>query len=238
MVDVVPPGAGADGCLEEVDVGTGRSVSPTARDWRARVKAFGSRFTIDRKARQVLAAVLLGVAVVSAGAAWFAWPVREPATAAIPVMRSPEVAEAAEITVTVTGDVRSPGLVELPAGSRVADAVAAAGGLVPEVRSAGFLNLGRRVGDGELIVVEGVADDGEEPSGSESPAGGASPGPVNLNQADLAALDALPGIGPVTAQRILDYRAANGGFDSVDELQDVEGIGPATLAKLSGLVTV
>jgi len=135
--------------------------------------------------------------------------------------------------------VRKPGLVRLPAGARVADAIEAAGGVLPDT-DLSFVNLARKVVDGELIVV-GVTP----PPGVAGPAGGAAGTPpggpaalVNLNTASLAELQTLPGIGAVLAQRILDYRTKHGQFRSVDELRQVEGIGDAKFAQLKDRVTV
>jgi len=158
-----------------------------------------------------------------------------------------------EVVVHVAGAVRHPGLVRLPAGSRVADAVAAAGGLRPG-RSLGATNLARLVADGERIEVgaaapvqgAGAASGGASgtpasPGGSPGgPPGGTTGGgtPVDLNSATAEQLDALPGIGPVTASRILQWRAAHGRFSVVDELAEVPGIGPKTLADLRPYVRV
>jgi competence protein ComEA len=147
----------------------------------------------------------------------------------------------ADVVVDVTGKVRTPGLVTLPAGSRVADALDAAGGLRPGTRSRG-LNLARPLVDGEQILV-GVrpAPWPQQPAptgGSAVPGAPVPPAPVDLNTATLEQLDVLPGIGPVTAQAILDWRAAHGAFTSVDELLEVDGIGDVTLADIRDLVTV
>lgn len=151
----------------------------------------------------------------------------------------------AEIVVSVVGTVAKPGLVTLPAGARVADALAAAGGVLPGVDTTA-LNLARRLTDGEQIAVGVPAAEQPAPPPADGPPantagaalGGVPSGPVDLNAATLADLDTLPGIGPVIAQRILDYREANGPFQSTDQLQEVSGIGPATFAKLADLVTV
>jgi competence protein ComEA len=139
------------------------------------------------------------------------------------------------IVVSVVGRVAKPGLVKLRDGARVADALEATGGPARGVRLGG-LNLARRLTDGEQIYV-GVPT----PPNAESPAGASGSGepgegPVDLNSASLTSLDTLPGVGPVTAQRIVEWRSAHGRFDSVDQLQDVDGIGPTRFAQLKELV--
>ena len=141
-------------------------------------------------------------------------------------------ASAPRLFVNVVGAVRRPGLYTLKDGSRVADAVIRAGGPTPKAQIE-LLNLAARIADGEQIVVprRGLANPGAAASG-----GGAAAGPVHLNSATLEQLDALPGVGPVTAQKILDYRQQHGAFGSVDELDAIAGIGPARLEQLRGLV--
>ncbi|WP_394552115.1 ComEA family DNA-binding protein [Agromyces sp. MMS24-JH15] len=153
---------------------------------------------------------------------------------------SPEDASAAPaigepaLLVHVLGAVAEPGLVEVAAGSRVVDAIAAAGGLAADADPAG-VNLARPVVDGEQLIV---------PVAGQLPAPGApgamtpGDGKVHLNTADLAALDTLPRIGPALAQRILDWREANGSFASVDQLREVAGIGDATFSGLVDLVAL
>jgi competence protein ComEA len=138
------------------------------------------------------------------------------------------------LVVDVVGAVRRPGLVRLPPGARVADAVAQAGGLGPKAeRSA--VNLAAPVSDGQQVV---VPRRGSAPVGAAAP--GASPAaaptePVSLSTASLEELDALPGVGPVTAQKIVAYRQEHGAFRSVDELDAIPGIGPSRIADLRGL---
>lgn len=143
-----------------------------------------------------------------------------------------------EVTVHVAGAVVRPGVVTLPAGSRVIDALEAAGGGVPEA-DLDRLNLAAAVADGERVLVQKVGDPiAPAPPGSTGGTDPASTGPVNLNTADLATLETLPGVGPVLAQAIIDEREERGGFRSVNELRDVRGIGDARFADLEGLVTV
>ena len=134
-----------------------------------------------------------------------------------------------QIVVDVVGKVRRPGITVLPVGSRVVDAVRAAGGMRPGVEP-GTVNLARVLTDGEQVVI-GLPQAGNFPSGGSAPPGPGSPAGalVNLNTADQATLETLPGVGPVTAAAILEWRAQNGGFTSVDELLEVSGIGDAIL---------
>jgi competence protein ComEA len=158
------------------------------------------------------------------------------------------------VVVSVVGLVRTPGLVTLAPGARIADALQAAGGAVDGADTIG-LNMARPLGDGEQVVV-GLAPISGQPTalGSSVAAGSApipgAPAPVSgsvkpkagavldLNTATVAQLDALPGVGPVTAAAILAWRQAHGKFTSVDQLADVDGIGPARLEKLRALVRV
>ena len=146
-------------------------------------------------------------------------------------------AEPPEIVVHVVGAVRSPGLYRLAEGSRVADALTLAGGAGPKADLAG-VNLAAPLVDGTQVLVprrgEAVAAGGAAAStgsGALSP-----PGPVRLSTATLEELDALPGVGPVTAERILQYREQHGPFRTVEELDAVPGIGPARLEQLRELV--
>jgi len=143
----------------------------------------------------------------------------------------------AEVVVHVAGAVARPGLYRLKDGSRVDDAIREAGGATPRA-ALGAVNLAAPVADGQQILVPaggGVAT--SEPAGvGADGAATAAGGRVHLNSATIEQLDALPGVGPVTAQNILDYRAENGAFGSVEELDAVPGIGPARLEQLKELV--
>ena len=133
------------------------------------------------------------------------------------------------LVIDVAGAVRRPGLHRLPAGTRVAAAVAAAGGVTPHADLAA-VNLAAPLADGEQIVIPAR---GADVAGS---AAGAANAPVDLNSADAEQLDALPGIGPSTAAKIVAYRQEHGAFHSLAELDGVSGIGPSKLAELKGLV--
>jgi len=153
------------------------------------------------------------------------------------VAPKPKPATAA-LVVHVVGAVRRPGLYRLPAGSRIDDAVRRAGGVTRRADTE-LINLAAPLADGTQVVVPRKTPPGAAGSvgatGAES-ATGQPQGPVHLNTATLDDLDALPGIGPVTAQRILDYRQQHGAFSSVDELDAVPGIGPARMEQLRDLV--
>jgi competence protein ComEA len=144
------------------------------------------------------------------------------------------------LVISVVGKVRQPGLVTLLDGARVADAIRAAGGAIPGTDDLA-LNLARKLADGEQIYVgiptpadTAPADDATQPSAN----GSATPtAKIDLNTATADQLDALPGVGPTTAQHILAWRAQHGHFDSVGQLRDVQGIGDGRYAKLEKLVT-
>lgn len=138
-----------------------------------------------------------------------------------------------DLVIDVVGKVKKPGIVTVPKGSRVFEAIEAAGGLKGKVDTTA-LNMARVLADGEQLLV------GLEPAvvpGAAAP-GGATTAKINLNTATAEQLDTLPGVGPVTAQSILSWREENGRFTSVDDLLDVKGIGDATLGELRDLVTV
>jgi competence protein ComEA len=222
-------------------------------------RKFGIRaFDPGRRGVRALAGVAAIAILVAALLAWRARPQVDPvaspsfeaaATADTPaagtapargVPSSTTISAAAEVVVAVGGKVRKPGLVRLPAGARVADALTAAGGADSGVDVA-LLNLARKVVDGELILVGVTPPPGVTTAPAAPAAGGAAPaagGPINLNTATLADLDTLPGLGPVLAQRILDAREAQGGFKAIGDLRKVEGIGDARYEQLKDLVTV
>ena len=187
---------------------------------------------IPRRQALVAAGVLLAVLALAG---------RMLANAGAPSVQpvAPLVAESAgtadTLVVHVAGAVRQPGLYELKEGSRVSDAVARAGGATAKADTAA-VNLAASLADGIQVLipsrVAGAAGPGWGPSG----VGGAAPR-VSLSSATVADLDALPGIGPVTAQKIVDHRSRHGGFSSVDDLDAIPGIGPARIEQLRDLVT-
>jgi competence protein ComEA len=156
-------------------------------------------------------------------------------------------ATAQELVVYVCGAVRRPGVYHPASGARVADLLAAAGGAAAKAELQA-VNLAAKLIDGQQVVVPergagGLAAASAAASGAAAPgaagsASGAATAPVNLNTATAEELDALPGVGPATAQKIIGYRTANGGFKSVDDLKNVAGIGDARFATLQPLVTV
>jgi len=150
--------------------------------------------------------------------------------------RPSSAASASKVVVDVAGKVRRPGIAVLRQGARVVDAIRAAGGARPGV-DLRALNLAQVLTDGEQIVVGGPAI---APTGLAAAASGAPPaaGLVDLNTADQTALESLPEVGPVTAQAIIAWRTEHGGFSAVSQLLDVDGIGDATLAKLTPYVTL
>jgi len=145
-----------------------------------------------------------------------------------------EPASPRKLVVHVVGAVRRPGLYELEEGSRVAAAIALAGGAKPKA-ALELVNLAAPVSDGQQVVVPTRPERGE-PTPARGEAGSLAGGPVHLNSATLEELDSLPGVGPVTAQKILDYRQDHGGFRAVDELDAIPGIGPARLEQLREVV--
>lgn len=160
--------------------------------------------------------------------------------------RTPSATPRPVIRVHVVGEVRKPGVVSLPEGARVLDAIEAAGGLTARARP-GRLNLAALVTDAAQVVVGGPGSPGGSVEGGAGSSGGgsvgggggaAASGKVNLNTATPEQLDTLPGVGPVTAKAILSWRQQHQRFSRVEELQEIEGIGPKTFEKLKGQVTV
>jgi competence protein ComEA len=179
---------------------------------------------------------VLGAVVVAAALAFFVGPRLlhgGSRTVAAPPLRPPRAARAhsaVQVVVDVAGAVRRPGLYHLARNARVADAIAAAGGALPRAEI-DAVNLAAPVADGVQVLVPRRGAD----TGAAGAAGGAA-GPVDLNSATAEQLDALPGIGPSTAAKIVAYRQEHGAFRSLSELDAVPGIGAGRLAQLKGLV--
>lgn len=154
-----------------------------------------------------------------------------------------DAAEPEELLVDVGGAVAAPGVVRVAAGARVTDAVAAAGGLTAEADTA-TLNLAARLEDGQKVYVPTAgeampaAGGGSADAGGAAGAGGATSGLVNINTASADELDALPGVGPATAQAIIDERESNGAFTSAEDIMRVSGIGEKKFAKLKSSICV
>lgn len=175
------------------------------------------------------------VICVSAAIMWWSRPKVSVAPQGVATSAVPPASSApAMLVVSVTGRVNRPGLVRLPAGARVADAIEAAGGAAAGV-DLGGLNLARKVVDGEMIAV-GVTPPPGAAAGGDG--GGTAGGLVDLNTATVTELQTLPGIGEVLAQRIVEFRDRHGGFRAVSDLRQVEGIGDAKYQQLKDRVTV
>jgi competence protein ComEA len=238
----LPDGAAADSWLAKVRADPGRA-GAVALGLVAAVAVLITVFTVIReRPAPVVSAKLPPVEMVSSAS-------RSPGA-------SPATTADQPVVVSVVGLVHNPGLATLAPGARVADALKAAGGALDGADTIG-LNMARQLADGEQIVV-GIAPPSGQPAalGSSVSAGSADPGtatgpatasgsprpasgePVNLNTATLQQLDTLPGVGPVTAAAIVAWRDAHGKFSSVDQLGEVDGIGPARLEKLRALVRV
>jgi competence protein ComEA len=185
-----------------------------------------ARWNPGRRGALALAVVALVAALVAGFVLLRSRPSGQPLT--VPrAVGGAAVATGAELVVDVAGRVRRPGLVRLAVGARVDDALRAAGGVLPGVRT-DALNLARKLADGEQVLV-GVA----------APAAGpGSPGLLNLNTATASDIEQLPGIGPVLAQKIVDWRTEHQRFASVDQLREVSGIGESKFAGLRTKVTV
>lgn len=186
--------------------------------------------------------LLLATATVALGVLWWNAQPRPaspgPAAAAEQPSGSAQPSELAlregPVVVHVSGAVASPGVVELPAGARAHEALAAAGGALPEA-VIDQLNLARVVQDGEQVY---VPDASEAAATADGPGAADPTGRVNINRADASELETLPGIGPVLAERIVAHREANGPFVTLDDLREVSGIGDKKFAALADLITV
>ena len=197
---------------------------------------------MDLTRRQLYAYVALGVVVLALGVRYVVLPRAgaEPdgsRLALAPLSASPSAAPSAapDVTVYVCGAVRSPGVVRLPAGARVCDAIELAGGATAAAELAA-VNLAAKVIDGQQIVVpeRGAAPAAATGDASSSTAGGL----VNINTASVDELQELQGVGPATAQAIADYRTEHGPFTAIEGIMDVPGIGDAKFAAIKDSITV
>ncbi|MEA2476486.1 MAG: competence protein ComEA [Actinomycetota bacterium] len=214
--------------------GTGR-----ARDVLARIeRTAGNRRDLMVAVVGIFILVVFALFLMARGAPAQIAPPAMDVAGELPPTAQAIVSPAATVVVHVAGAVAAPGVYSLPLGARVTDAIAAAGG--PKSKAdLDALNLAALLSDGEKIEVlrRGAATSQTDGAVAASPDAGAAP-LVSLNNADEVALDTIPGIGPVTAQAILKYRAEIGSFDSIDQLIDVPGIGPATLESIRSYVTL
>ncbi|MGW3072513.1 MULTISPECIES: helix-hairpin-helix domain-containing protein [unclassified Kitasatospora] len=259
----MPVSPGGGGLLDP-----GEAVQPAEAGAHPRPRSFpsfASALALDRRAVAGLAILLLFAVGYAVQHFWLARPqaIAVPALAAVaapagsdssipadasaadsragpaPGASAVPGAGAAAVVVDVGGRVHLPGLHTLPGGSRVADALRAAGGPLPDTDTRS-LNLARFLTDGEQILV-GEQQPAPAPaavSGSGAPGPAAPRPPVSLNRATLEQLDSLPGVGPTLAQRILAYRTSHGSFRSLDQLRQVSGIGARTYAELRPLLTL
>ncbi len=211
--------------------------------------------------RQIIAYVAVAVVVVALGVRYLVLPrdagpsaaeavvlapVASPSAATAVAEGSPAATAAPDVMVYVCGAVRSPGVVRLPDGARVTDALEMAGGPTAKAELAA-VNLAAPVSDGQQILVPergaavavAPASGGATGSSAAGASGAAAPGAlIDINSASLEELDTLDGVGPSTAQKIIDYRAANGGFKTIEEIKNVPGIGDAKFAAMQDSITV
>jgi competence protein ComEA len=199
--------------------------------------------------QQLIAWAAIGLVILLIGANYLrgqlSSPAREEATSLTVGLK--EERTTARLKVHVVGAVARPGLYEIDAGSRVADALEKAGGATPAA-DLNQINLAAKLADGQQLAVPekgapagaGTAAGGPDSTGGAGAANASSGAnqPVNLNSATVDQLNALDGIGPKTAQKIIDYREAHGGFKSIEELMEVPGIGPAKFEQLRGQVVI
>ncbi|MFJ8041552.1 helix-hairpin-helix domain-containing protein [Kitasatospora sp. NPDC096147] len=211
---------------------------------------------LDRRAVVGLSVLLLLAVGYAVQHFWLGRPgrVAVPAVAAVAAATSPPGARAGSgppsgpqgsqeppsgptVVVDVAGRVHHPGLRTLPGGARVADALASAGGPLPDTVTDG-LNLARVLTDGEQILVGGAPAGAGVGVGAGAGAAAPAAGPISVNRATREQLDTLPGVGPTLAQRILQHRQEHGPFRSLDQLREVSGIGERKLADLRALLTL
>jgi competence protein ComEA len=205
------------------------------------------------KREQILLGILLALVIFSGAMAYYAFFKEEPDVAfkledgpAVPVSAPAAQEEPKNIMVYVTGAVKNPGVYTLEEGQRVKDAIEAAGGSIPEADLL-RLNLAQKLRDEDKLYVPRVGEfpEGQEQGGGDTGMVGATVGinassddKININTADLAELDTLPGIGPTTAQKIIDYRTQNGPFKAIEEIKNVSGIGDKKFEEIKDKIKV
>jgi competence protein ComEA len=172
-----------------------------------------------KKVPNMIYGILIGL--LTGGIIWFA--TTKPRGIPVTLLPTPTTGV---LTIYVSGSVLNPGVYTLPGGSRMNDAVQAAGGFIAEAESES-INLASLLEDGQQVDVPGVIDTGHINAGR-----------VDINTASVSELDALPGIGPTTAQSIVDYRLENGSFRLTQDLLNVPGVGPATYDRIKDYITV
>lgn len=201
---------------------------------------------INLSRRQLLAWAAVGFVILAVGGNYLRAHLSAPATERGFSVATVGLKEEgpSEVKVHVTGAVARPGLYSLKPGQRAADAIEAAGGPTPAA-DLGQVNLAAKLADGQQLL---VPEKGPAPAAGSAAAsagqaagagaGGGAAGPVSLNAATAAQLEALDGVGPKTAQKIIEYREAHGGFKSIEELMEVPGIGPAKFESIKGQVVL
>jgi competence protein ComEA len=249
-----PPSASLRASPDDPDLGPAASGWNEEAAWQGLGGSAGPRrLRFDPGLPGVRVLALAGLLAALLAGAYLWWSRPEPRPAPEPIVRpaaQPAVAPSiggstpspspSPVVVDVAGKVRHPGVVSLPPGARVIDAIKEAGGVRPGTKT-GTLNLARHVVDGEQILVGVNATPAPMSPPTDTPgAPGPTPpaSPMDLNAATATQLDQLPGVGPVLAQRIVDYRTQHGGFRAVDELRQVSGIGDAKYADIKSLVRI
>jgi competence protein ComEA len=231
--------------VNEISPDEGLRRPPPAPTFTERMASLGDAIGVNLSLGRVVMVGLVLVVGLAVTAVVVLRPQPSPPEVALP-FAEPDAAESVDTSTTgasivfvhAAGAVASPGVYQVPSDARIADVVAAAGGAVADA-DLNRVNLAAVVEDGQQVYVPRI---GEPAVAASSPGGssgsGGDGGPVNLNTADAAALEALPGVGPTTATAIINHRTEHGAFQSVDDLLDVPGIGDAKLAQLRDLVTV
>ena len=238
----------------KVIVDDGRQTGGQPESVRGDLPTWGQRLRpwVDWFGAGRLAGATITVLAVVLGGWWLLRPASQPTEAGLPYAAVPSTATdvarstaaptsttPSVLVVHVAGAVVTPGVFELPAGTRVDGAVAAAGGPLPDADPSA-LNLAAPLIDGERVYVPRLGEaipPAAIPAGSAGGGSGVPAGPIDLNRATVDELDELPGVGPATAQAIVDHREVNGPFAAVDDLEAVRGIGPAKLDAIRDLVT-